>query len=89
VTPKRSVPARPLPAGWEEHAETTIHRRRVTRGTILDIEARNQRRGERWVFDKLTTTGDGRSWLDVYSTIDNRSRVITPDRVKTVHRRTT
>ena len=82
---RRSTP-RPLPAGWVRETSMKIHGRVVTPGTVLSIEARNQKRGERWLFASVTTT-PAAAGLDVYSTLDGRSRTIRPDAVKVVHNR--
>jgi hypothetical protein len=82
---KEQTVARSLPEGWTRVTETKINGRIVSPGTVLSIEARNQRRGERWLFASVTTT-PATVWLDVYSTLDGRSRTIRPDAVRVVHR---
>jgi hypothetical protein len=82
---KEQAAARPLPEGWTRVTETKINGRIVTPGTVLSIEARGQKRGERWRFASVTTTPTV-VWLDVYSTLNGRSRTIRPDAVRHVHR---
>jgi hypothetical protein len=82
---KAGTAPRPLPEGWTRATETKIHGYNIVAGMVLRIEALNQKRGERWVFASITTTPTA-VWLDVYSTLDGRSRTIRPDAVLVVHR---